>query len=122
MKLIGDFFDIVSTVSMETDLICQVRLNPDHYIFRAHFPGNPMTPGVCLVQMASELLEERYHRTFRLHTAVNIRFKKPIGNDQLRTFRFTKVTFEGDQAHVSLSIEDDMTQCVKMSLKLKIEN
>lgn len=32
-----------------------VTLNAKHEIFRAHFPGNPIVPGVCLVQMAAEL-------------------------------------------------------------------
>ena len=120
MRLIGDFFDIVGTESTEAGLVWQVRLNPDHYIFRAHFPGNPMTPGVCLVQMATELLEEKYHCPFRLRTAVNIRFKKPIGNDQLLTFRFTKVVIDGDQASIGVSIEDETTPCVKMSLKYMV--
>ena len=51
MKLIGDFFHIVSTKHSEAELVWQVQLNADHYIYRAHFPGNPITPGVCLVQM-----------------------------------------------------------------------
>ena len=117
MKLLGDFFYLAGTEKTDADLVFEVRLNPDHYIFRAHFPGNPMTPGVCLMQMATELLEEYYQRAFRLKTAVNIRFKKPIGNDQLLTFRFTKVAFDSEQVQVGLSIEDEGTQCVKMSLR-----
>ena len=34
-----------------------LNLNAAHEIYEAHFPGEPVTPGVCLVQMAGELLE-----------------------------------------------------------------
>ncbi len=35
-----------------------VSLNPSCVIYQAHFPGQPITPGVCIVQMGVELLEE----------------------------------------------------------------
>ena len=31
-----------------------VILNPDHLIYKAHFPGQPVTPGVCILQMIQE--------------------------------------------------------------------
>lgn len=40
-----------------------LRLNPEHFIYKAHFPGKPITPGVCIVQMAKELLEEYLSQT-----------------------------------------------------------
>lgn len=35
-----------------------LQLNPTHVIYQAHFPGQPITPGVCIVQMGKELLED----------------------------------------------------------------
>lgn len=35
-----------------------LQLNPEHVIYQAHFPGQPITPGVCIVQMGKELLED----------------------------------------------------------------
>ncbi len=40
-----------------------LRLNPEHFIYKAHFPGKPITPGVCIVQMGKELLEEYLSQT-----------------------------------------------------------
>ena len=37
----------------------RIQLNPDSEIFRAHFPGNPVTPGVCQVGIIGELAEKR---------------------------------------------------------------
>ncbi len=32
----------------------EVRLNPGHDIFRGHFPGNPVLPGVCSLMIVRE--------------------------------------------------------------------
>lgn len=33
----------------------RIRVNPESVIFRGHFPGNPITPGVCQVGIIGEL-------------------------------------------------------------------
>jgi len=43
------------TVIDKTDNTIRVRLNPDSAIYRGHFPGNPITPGVCQVGVIGEL-------------------------------------------------------------------
>lgn len=53
-------------------------LDPSHVIYRVHFPGEPVTPGVCLVQMAGELQEERLGRKLQLQKAVNVKFLSPV--------------------------------------------
>ena len=64
MKLINDFFEVIALTPSEGELRCKVKFNPEHFIYKAHFPGNPVTPGVCLVQMAAEILGEQYHKQF----------------------------------------------------------
>ena len=55
-----------------------VRLNGGHEIYKAHFPGNPITPGVCIVQMIGELLSDRCGRRLSLSKIVNLKFVAPI--------------------------------------------
>ncbi len=35
----------------------RLRLHAGHAIYQAHFPGRPVTPGACVIEMARELLE-----------------------------------------------------------------
>lgn len=58
MKLNGDFFNIESRIEglPQGQSGFNVILNPDHLIYKAHFPGQPVTPGVCILQMIQELL------------------------------------------------------------------
>lgn len=44
--LLSDGFFSVDGVKCENDLLTfLIRLNPDHTIFKAHFPGSPILPG-----------------------------------------------------------------------------
>lgn len=43
------------TIVEKTDYTVRIQLHPDSEIFRAHFPGNPVTPGVCQVGIVGEL-------------------------------------------------------------------
>ena len=51
----NDFYQILDETASET----RVRLNPAHVIYQAHFPGRPITPGACQIQMVTEILAGR---------------------------------------------------------------
>ena len=76
-----------------------------------------MTPGVCLVQMAAEILGEEYGKPFMLTLLKNIKFRKIVKPEDEPTFVFTKMAFEGDQFSTIVSVEDEEAQYVKMSLQ-----
>ncbi|MBU2649051.1 hypothetical protein KKI24_30365 [bacterium] len=51
-----------------------ITLNPDHPVFQGHFPGNPVTPGVCLIQMLKEIVSDHLQQTVLLTEARQIKF------------------------------------------------
>ena len=51
-----------------------IRLNPEHAIFAGHFPGQPVVPGVCMLQIIKELLEGTTGQPMQLVKASNIKF------------------------------------------------
>ena len=119
MKLINDFYHIVATDDSEGKYVCKVKMNAAHNIYSVHFPGNPVTPGVCLVQMVAEMLEQKYSRRFVLSTAVNIKFKRLVSPNDEPSFVFSKIVNEDDLLKTIVSIEDEQGQFVKMSLQYK---
>ena len=50
-----------------------IRLLPESPVYKGHFPGYPITPGVCLVEIALELMGN-----VQLVGAKNIKFTSPI--------------------------------------------
>jgi len=51
-----------------------IELNAGHSIFRGHFPGNPVLPGACTVQIVKELLELQMKKKLMLKKAGIIKY------------------------------------------------
>lgn len=107
MKFSGDLYFIEGN---------KVRFNPDHAIYSAHFPENPITPGVCLMQIVGEMLEAQYGGTMRLAKVVSVKFRKPVTPDVSPSFIFNKSSFEDDRLNVGVSVESNGIQYARMSL------
>ena len=78
MKLLNDFFTISSSTENGNELIYNIHLNKEHFIYAAHFPGNPITPGVCIMQMVQELVEQHLNVKLQLKTLNNIKYMSVI--------------------------------------------
>jgi 3-hydroxyacyl-[acyl-carrier-protein] dehydratase len=72
------FYTIKKTELTGNTYRAEVILNASHEIYKAHFPGNPITPGVCLLQMALEIINAKFDRNLRLVHAKNIKYLKVI--------------------------------------------
>ncbi len=51
------FSDIDNYFSADGRLAFRVRLDAAHPVYGGHFPGNPVLPGVCSLQIVRECLE-----------------------------------------------------------------
>ena len=84
MKLKDDFFKI-ENISINDDKVeYAIRLNQEHFIYKAHFPENPITPGVCIIQIIKELTEENLQCELFFRKAAKIKFLNvinPIENE-----------------------------------------
>lgn len=50
----------------------------DHPIYQAHFPGQPVTPGVCLLQVVVELLQRAFDEQLQLLVVNNAKYLAPL--------------------------------------------
>ena len=94
------------------DLGATVRLLGDSPVYRGHFPGYPITPGVCLVQIALELIGENVH----LVAAKNIKFTSPIIPEEGTELRFN---LSGKDGNWSVEVYDGEVLSAKMSLTVE---
>ncbi|MBO6186414.1 MAG: 3-hydroxyacyl-ACP dehydratase [Chryseobacterium sp.] len=73
--ILTDFYTLKSSEKTENgSFIANISLNKDHDIFKGHFPGNPVTPGVCMMQIVKELTEEFTGKKLFLKSASNVKF------------------------------------------------
>lgn len=72
--LIEGLYTTESFNTNEEGISAQIRLNPQHEIFKGHFPGKPIMPGVCMIQIIKELTEKSLGKDLFLSVASNVKF------------------------------------------------
>ena len=77
--LFKGFYNNEKTISSDHNkLIKRIKLNKDHDIYNGHFPNNPITPGVIIIQIIKEILEEHLGCELFLRKIINIKYISPI--------------------------------------------
>ncbi len=59
-----------------------VLLNKEHDIFKGHFPGNPVTPGACMLQVVKELTQDILGMKLMMTSAANVKFMALINPEK----------------------------------------
>lgn len=73
--LIKDFYTLQAVNVMDANIIhANIKLNKDHEVFNGHFPGNPVTPGVCMIQTIKEIIETQVKQSLFLQYISNVKF------------------------------------------------
>src|ERR1700712_3201898 len=78
MMLAGDFYTVVGPVTEPDNIRAVLKINPEHAIFKGHFPGQPVVPGVCMLQIVKELVEKAVGTPTRLHNGHDLKFLSVI--------------------------------------------
>ena len=82
--LIDDFFSIVRKETDPHTVNATISLRKNHPIFTGHFPGMPVVPGVCMIQIVREVMEAVKNVKLRLVSAENIKFLSVINPNEIR--------------------------------------
>jgi 3-hydroxyacyl-[acyl-carrier-protein] dehydratase len=59
-------------------LSCTVHYHAAHPIFEGHFPGQPVVPGVCTMDMIKDLLEAALDKKLMLRSTGQVKFLRLI--------------------------------------------
>jgi len=87
--MLKDSLYTVQNISEENNIIeAAIELNEHHDIFKGHFPGQPVLPGVCMLQMTKEILEIFFQYNVQLSKAEDIRFLAMIDPTQNKELKF----------------------------------
>ena len=85
MILQNELYDIIDRKCEDGEFVCSIKLNSESVIYKAHFPGNPITPGACMMQMLQEITENILGRKFELVKLSNVKFLMPLSPLQVHT-------------------------------------
>jgi len=70
----GNFFAISHLEEADLSIKATLTINAGHPVFEGHFPGQPVVPGVCMMQMIKELLEQVVGKKTDLVKAGDMKF------------------------------------------------
>lgn len=115
--LLNDFFFIEDISRSEGNLSASLRLNISHPVYEGHFPGMPVVPGVCMIEMVKEVLCAGNNELFLLSQSKMCKFinmMNPTEVDQLKCIVTHHETEEGEH-----SFTGELTDINRTYLKIK---
>lgn len=98
-----DFFTIKGKESNgDGQVTYHVELNANHPIFKGHFPGNPISPGVCNIGMIKACTEEE------------VGYSLFIGNMKQCKFSHLITPTENKELDINLKLDASDSSAVKI--------
>lgn len=115
MILLGDFYTIKNLTTVDSAVNAELELNASHKIYEGHFPGQPVTPGVCMMQMVKEIIETVVQRETRLVRASEMKFLLMIipGENNIINAQIKYSIDENEGIHVIAALLKDNTTYFK---------
>ena len=123
MILKNSLYTIADNRMEGSGIFYQILLDKNHFIYKAHFPNEPITPGVCIIQIAKELLEDYLHEGYEISYIKNIKFLSvlsPLSTPSV-AYVFDKITIlpETNECKTQVQVQQDNVLFAKLSIIFK---
>lgn len=115
-----DFYKTEQYKSDGGQINAVIRINPQHDIFKGHFPNNPVTPGVCMLQIFKELAENHLQRKLQIKECSNVKFMALInpGTDPVLELNLALSETESGVFKAKATASFENTTAIKLSIVL----
>lgn len=116
--VLKDFYKVLSEEkTTDSKYTITILVNENHDVFKGHFPGNPIMPGVCMIQIIKELTEKITESTLMIQTLSNVKFMALINPEATPELRLELdiVTTEDDLVKVKNTTYFNDTVALKLS-------
>jgi 3-hydroxyacyl-[acyl-carrier-protein] dehydratase len=114
----SDFFKMVSLEGAHNNYVAVIEFNPLHEIFKGHFPGNPVVPGVCMVQIIKDILKNIFKKDFTMKHALQLKFLAIVNPDEIKTLTVNLAVLKQDAAGITVSGSFNKDELVFMKYKI----
>lgn len=105
--LLNDFYTLKTQEFAPDKLQATLVFNRAHKIFDGHFPGLPVVPGVCMMQIVREITELAVNRKLQIATGDNLKFMAVINPDERAEVSLTvTLKTDGDAYPVNATLYD----------------
>ncbi|MFD1095970.1 hydroxymyristoyl-ACP dehydratase [Salegentibacter chungangensis] len=80
--LLKDFYSVQDSKKEGDTYITRIKIDKHHKVYKGHFPGRPVTPGVILMHLFREELERHTASVLKLERATNVKFMAVVDPNQ----------------------------------------
>jgi 3-hydroxyacyl-[acyl-carrier-protein] dehydratase len=115
------FFKILKEEPAAGAVKALLSIDKDHAILKGHFPGQPVVPGVCMMQIIKELVERQTKRSLQLAGAENMKFLSVIDPNQNHEIE-ASVSFSENNGIISLNASLFSGAVIFFKLKATLQN
>ncbi|AXB55975.1 3-hydroxyacyl-ACP dehydratase [Flavobacterium fluviale] len=120
--VLKDFYKVLSEEKVsDSKYNITILINEKHEVFKGHFPGNPIMPGVCMIQIIKELTESITKSSLMIQSLANVKFMALINPEvtpELRLELDVTIT-EDDLVKVKNTTYFNDTTALKLSMVYK---
>ena len=116
--VLKDFYNVLSEEKTgDSKYSITILINEKHDVFKGHFPGNPIMPGVCMIQIIKELTAAITKSTLIIQTLSNVKFMALINPEVTPELRLELeiTTTEDDLVKVKNTTYFNDTVALKLS-------
>ena len=104
--LLDNFYTILSSESSDSTIwTIQVKLNPGHPVYQGHFPGHPVVPGVCLLQLIKECVENIRQQKLQVTQVSSCKFLSAINPIETPRIAIVLILKETEESTLQLQAE-----------------
>ncbi len=96
-SILKSLFVIKNVEENNGNIQAKVAINKESEIYKAHFPGDPITPGVCQMHLVKDVLTQVYPK-------LNLLFKTS------KQIKFTEVLRPTEHQEINISIDTKMNE------------
>ncbi|MCB4799505.1 hotdog family protein [Neotamlana laminarinivorans] len=119
--LLKDFYIINSIQTENGQTIAAVTINKNHEVFKGHFPGNPVTPGVCIMQIVKDITSKVVEKSLFMESSSNVKFMEIINPEVTPDLEFILNITEVEGVYKVKNVTKfNDTIALKLSMNLKV--
>lgn len=100
MILLEDFYTFLYHEPAPGSVKAKISINRNHKILKGHFPGLPIVPGVCMMQIVREVMEVMTKRSLSIVAADSMKFLSVINPEQNQEVDVTVTYTELDDKYL----------------------
>ncbi len=98
--LLDNFYSIVKKELTPAGGSAVIAIDAEHKILKGHFPGQPVVPGVCMMQIVRELTELATNKKLKIVEGDNLKFLSIIDPRQNREVEVTLTNKEEGDSYI----------------------